>query len=573
MNDPNAPSTVSCCECTSGNILEQDLSAPRHHISQPIPRTTFHPFGADRIFKAKTILTMNEQMPETTAIAVRDGKIVALGQEALEKWIGPQTEIVDYGDQVIIPGFIETHSHPLFYGLCLRMVNVGYTEAKTRAEVLALIAAAAKKSDRPWLFAWNFDPSLLDDGTPLSRQELDAICPDKNLAVIHNSLHLGYVNSKTLATVGISRDMPDPVGGKLVRDAAGELTGELRELAAIHLVQSKVPKLKYEETLESGWLAARAYQKQGITSITDAGLGLATGVDDFHFYGTLLNDPKFPVRLVGFPVHTLFGKWCLPSNFGDERFKVGATKFIVDGSVHGHTASFSIGYYDRPQSKGICTVEPEKFKKDILDLHHAGQQVAIHANGDAAIQLAIDAIEEALIAYPRPDHRHRIEHCQAPTEAQIEQMARLGILPNFFVNHVYYWGEVHRKYSLGPERAAKISPTQWAKKYDLPFTFHSDAPVTMPTPLLTLWIAVNRLTSEGHVLGPDQRISAYDALRALTLHAAYFNFEENIKGSIEVGKLADLAVLSENPLTVDAMKIKDIQVHGTVLNGVPMVVE
>lgn len=569
MANKNLP-PFKCCECAnSTQILQHDVSTPWEHGKPFHPKQNFYPRGADKIFKAKTILTMDPRQPITQAIAVRDGHIVALGEEALKEWQAPQTEIIDYGDHVMIPGFIESHSHPLMYGNCLRFVDVGYTKAKTKKEILQLIEKAAKKSTRQWLFAWNYDFSLLEDKTPITRHDLDLISKDKNIAVIHNSLHLAYVNSKALETVGITKETPDPVGGHLIRDAQGELTGEVQELPAIRLLQAKIPKLNHEESLEAAWLGARAYQKEGITSITDAGVGLRAGWDDISLYEALIESPHFPLRIMGFPTHSVLGYLPLPRNFGDYRFRLGATKFVADGSVQGGTAWFSVDYYDKPGYRGVCTVDEEAFKKDILELHRGGQQVAVHANGDAAIDLVLDALEEALTAYPREDHRHRIEHCQVPREEQIERMARLNILPNFFVNHVYYWGEIHRKQSLGPARSENISPTGWAKKYGLPFTFHSDAPVTEPKPLHTLWIAVNRLTSEGRLLGAEHRITPEEALKALTLDAAYFNFEEHIKGSIEVGKLADFTILSANPLTVPPMEIKEIQILGTVLGGNP----
>ena len=205
--------------------------------------------------------------------------------------------------------------------------------------------------------------------------------------------------------------------------------------------------------------------------------------------------------------------------------------------------------------------------KMVEKAHHAGYQIAIHGNGDAAIDDIIYAFEQAQEEYPRVDARHRIEHCQMVREDQLDKMKMLGITPSFFAGHVYYWGDRHREIFMGPERAARISPLKSSVVRRIRFTVHDDTPVTPVDPLQLVWVAVNRLTKSKKVLGPQQRIDIKEALRAITIDAAWQNFEEELKGSIEVGKLADFVILAENPLAVKAANIKDIAVLETIVGG------
>merc|ERR1712129_484813 len=217
--------------------------------------------------------------------------------------------------------------------------------------------------------------------------------------------------------------------------------------------------------------------------------------------------------------------------------------------------------------RGLLLQSAETLKAQILDLHLSGMQIAVHANGDAAIEHVLDAFEEALQRCPREDHRHRIEHCQTASKDQLERMAKLGVAASFFLNHVYIYGDAHRDRFLGPDRAHHISPARWAKECGVRFGFHSDDPVTRTRPLRSIWTAVSRKTATGKVLGPDQRIEVLDALRAYTIDNAWLGREEHIKGSIAVGKLADMALLSANPLEVDCEEIRRLWVKAVVVGG------
>jgi predicted amidohydrolase YtcJ len=253
--------------------------------------------------------------------------------------------------------------------------------------------------------------------------------------------------------------------------------------------------------------------------------------------------------------------------FASDRLQLGSVKLFQDGSIQALTAALAQPYWSEPESRGSLLLAQEVLDELVEHYHSRGIQVAVHANGDRAIDSTLQALARAQRLHPRQDSRHFIIHVQLATRDQIRRMRELGVLPSYFVNHVYYWGDRHISLFLGPERAARIDPLGTSVEEGLIFTLHSDLPVTPVDPLFSMDCAVNRRTREGRVLGPEERISARAALEAYTVHGAYSTFEEHRKGSIQVGKLADFAVLSENPLEVPPERIKEIKVLRTVLGG------
>jgi hypothetical protein len=259
------------------------------------------------------------------------------------------------------------------------------------------------------------------------------------------------------------------------------------------------------------------------------------------------------------------------TGFGNDRLKIGPAKIIVDGSIQGYTGWLSKPYYvpfkQDSSYRGYPVTAPETLNHLVLEAHKAGCQIAAHGNGDAAIDSILNAYQLAQGKYPRSDTRHRIEHCQMAREDQLDRMAELGVSPSFFVSHTFYWGDRHKNIFLGPDRAKRISPLKSALKRGLKFSLHSDCPVTPVSPLFCVFAAVNRLTRSGEVLGPEFRLTAEEALCAATIDAAWQTFDEKVKGSIEVGKLADFTILAENPLAVSPERIKDIKVAEVIIGG------
>lgn len=259
------------------------------------------------------------------------------------------------------------------------------------------------------------------------------------------------------------------------------------------------------------------------------------------------------------------------TGFGNDMLKVGPIKLFQDGSIQGYTGYLTKPYHVSPGEDSSYRGNPiqsrETLTEQVIELHKAGYQIAIHANGDAAIDDVLYAYRKAQEAFPRKDTRHRIEHAQMAREDQLDEMKELGITPSFYVSHTYFWGDQHWETFMGPERAARMSPLKSAEKRGIKFSIHLDTPVTPMNPLQAVWSAVNRTARSGEVIGAGQRVTPMEALRAVTIDAAWQNFEEDIKGSIEEGKYADFVILEENPLSIDPAKIKDIKILETIING------
>ena len=339
------------------------------------------------------------------------------------------------------------------------------------------------------------------------------------------------------------------------------------------MVRRLIPPISDEDKWEAFAWAVRDYVEDGVTTNVITGGGRQSVAD----LQTALAKGILKQRVItmvsranpGEPSSAELGGFI--SGFGNERLKLGGIKIVQDGSNQGFTGYFTQPYHTPfkgdPTYRGYPRRSRAALTAMVKELHAAGYQIAIHGNGDAAIDDILHAFREAQEEFPRPDARHRIEHCQMVRMDQLDTINELGITPSFFVGHVYYWGDRHRDIFMGPERAARISPLKSARDRGIRFTVHDDTPVTPVNPLQLVWVSVNRLTTSGKPLGPEERITPEQALRAITIDAAWQNFEENIKGSIEPGKLADLVRLSESPLSVDPARIRDIQVLETIVGG------
>jgi predicted amidohydrolase YtcJ len=425
------------------------------------------------------------------------------------------------------------------------------------------------KDEQAPLLAWGFDPIFF--GTKrLSVKELDTVCTGRPIVVLHASVHLMNVNSSMLALAGIDSETDiDGIG----KDADGEPTGELQEFAAMFPVYRLIGgglSIAASEKKEAIWNFGRVAQLAGVTTATDL-------VNDFSERGNqnlrdITNDPAYPLRIVpafapqrcpeGGPQRVL-------SAIGDntDKLRFGPVKFIVDGSIQGFTARLKWPGYLNGKPNGLWLIPPSQFVDVFSPFHEAGLQLHIHTNGDEATELVLDALEKILDRHPRHDHRHTLQHCQMADASQLARAAKLGLCINFFSNHLYYWGDAHYEQTMGADRANRMDAAESARRLGIAFAFHSDAPITPLNPLFTAWCASQRETSSGRVLGASERVPVADALRAITLGAAYTLKMDHLVGSIEVGKFADFAVLEDDPGEVAPERLKDLQVWGTVLGG------
>lgn len=544
--------------------------------------------NAVTVYRARHIVTLDPSYPTADAVAVRDQRVLHVGsfaevQEALAGRGYDVTIDERYAGDVIVPGFIEAHGHMMSDGAIGSLLWVGYDDRNradgsvargcTSVEMVVdrLREAAAVAAPGETLMAVGFDPVFLD-GRSLTRHDLDQASTTVPIRVMNASLHLAYANSVLMAAKGVTAATTD---AGVIKDIDGEPLGEFHETAmALILDGANLLGGNAERSVRDGASLAR---RAGCTTVSDIALFAAGG--DFDTYRATANADGFPVRVVYSPVinhmQHVFGAEGLLAHVqqlrsqNTARFAAGPLKWIADGSIQGYTGKLQWPGYCSGHDHGFLILDEDQVVEQLLPFHKAGFQAAVHTNGDEATNVVINAIERVIELAPRPDHRHRLEHCQVASSAMFRRMAKLGMGVNLFVNHVYYWGDIHRTRTVGADKARRMDATATALREGVPMSIHSDHPVTPVNPLFTMWVAVNRRTRSGHVLGEHERITPLQALTAMTLGGAYLMKRDHDLGSIEVGKWADFTVLAENPLDVDPMHIKDIRVVDTVLAGVP----
>ena len=547
--------------------------------------------AADAIFVSRRFLTLEDDIATCTAVAVTAGRIVALGEKdelLASSWKGASTVVTDLGDACVVPGFIESHAHPVMYGANFEQVDVTSDVTDTMVAVLAAIKAAVDSlPEGSWITANGYDQGNMAtpaDQRPLLAADLDTVAPNHYVTVVSNSGHITYVNTLVLKKAEISAEGDPARGGSggngvVVCDADGNPTGELQGSASTP-VNRLIPKPTADDTARHMRLAAVRFQSKGLTTVYD----MATNPQSLTCYQDVVAGPMqdFPLRIRMYPIAAVFapGKSMAAASpspgFGDDRLTMGGMKSWSDGSLQGYTGFLSEPYFQGapcPCHVGFAYIGQPDLEQLCEDVVGGGYQMSIHANGDKAIDNTIDAYAHALKANDKigSDHRLVIQHCQTPREEQLVRMGKLGITASFFANHVWYYGDAHRDIFLGEERANRISPLQSANAAGVKWGLHSDAPITECDPLKTMWTVVTRQTRTGKTLGADQCVTPEQALRAYTIDNAYLGFEENEKGSLAVGKLADFAVLSADPLEAcaeDPELLLGIDIIGTVLGGV-----
>jgi predicted amidohydrolase YtcJ len=520
-----------------------------------------------------TIYTIEDSRPRVEGVAIRDGKIVYAGEarEARRRG-GPRAAVIDLEDRIALPGFVESHSHPILYGRYLEEVDCRYCSSLEEI-VEALRDRANSTSPGQWVVGNGYDHTLLRESRHPTRRELDRASGEHPILLRNITLHNVVANTEALRRAGVTVKTPDPEGGRIGRDEKGEPDGVLWEWAQT-LVEYCLPEASVEDVRRQLENAAKVYLSAGVTSVVDAALGLANGMRDAEAYARVAVDGGLPLRLGAAIVYPLWKELQEDAGPGlewsgdPEKVRPVAVKFFQDGSIQIHTAALRQPYLGESEPADRHLIWPqEKLDRMVADVHSSGWQIWTHGNGDAAIGSILDAYGKALAGDPRADHRHRIEHCQTAGEDQLDRIKGLGITVSFFAPHVWYWGDRHREIFLGPERAARIDPLASALQRGIRFGLHNDSPVTPVSPLLSVGTAVSRLTSGGQALGAEQAITVDQALRSMTLDSAYLAFEEDLKGTLAEGKLGDVVILEADPHKVAPREVKDIPVAMTIVGG------
>ena len=520
----------------------------------------------ETLFENGTVLTLEDRGMTAGALLVREGRIAAVGDRAsVAAQAGPGAERVDLAGRTVLPAFIDAHSH--FSAVANGSLQVSLEGCRSAAEVGERIRSHISQERVPagaWVTAQGYDHNALAEGRHPPLSVLDAAAPENPVLVQHQSGHMGVCNTRALERLGITPDTPAPAGGAIGRDG-GRLTGYLEENAFLHY-QKQVPLPSMEALLGAYRRAQALYASYGIATVQEGLLA----PELVPLYRALLQSGLLELDLVGYADGSGAALAAFPDHVGRtyrDHFRIGGYKIFLDGSPQGRTAWMRTPYAGTVDDRGYGTMADEAVGEMVRRAAREGLQLLAHCNGDAACAqylraAAAAAGEGADIAALRPV----VIHAQLLGLDQLPEVKRLGLLPSFFVAHVYHWGDVHIR-NFGPGRAAEISPARAARDLGIPFTFHQDAPVIRPDMLETVWCAVERRTKDGVLLGPDQRVDVLTALRAVTVNAAYQYFEEGEKGTLAPGKRADLAVLDRNPLETPGPELRDIRVLETWKDG------
>jgi len=530
---------------------------------------------ADTLYVGGDIVTVNDAQPTAEAVAVKDGRILAVGTRTeLEKaHKGKSTNVVDLGGRTLAPGFVDGHAHLGGFGAQAVGANLLAPPDGTVNTIDDLVARLQEFAKGPdvgrtgWIFGIGYDDALL--GRHPTRDDLDQVSTDVPVVAVHISGHFSAMNSAGLAKVGYTAATKDPEGG-IIRRRPGtrEPNGVLEELASIPVMIPAINATKPEDKdyfLKKGLELAKSF---GYTTAIEGRLMAFQQADLVSAAERGLLD----IDLMSYADYTAKDVLPLISRTYQDRYRVAGVKITLDGSPQGRTAWRTIPYLippdgQKPGYKGYPAIPDTKVVAAVVEeSYEKGWPVHVHANGDAAIDQMIEAIRPAHQKHGPGDRRFSLIHGQFLRKDQIPVLKELQIFPSLFPMHTFYWGDWYDQI-IGPELAQQISPMRSVLDAGMIATSHTDAPVALPNLMQVMWATVNRTSRSGKVMGPDERLTPEEALKTITLWGAYQHFEEKTKGSIEPGKLADLVILSANPLTIDPTKINTIQVVETIKEG------
>ena len=535
-------------------------------------------FAVDLIFFDGHIVTMDEKNPSIEAVAIHNGIISSIGKKddimKLRSW---NTKVVNLRGKTLMPGFIEAHCHPIATAVLNQVIDISGFHFNSRSEILKTVKSAVKEaSPGEWVLAFGWDPVLVSDLHKPTLAELDSISKDTPIFILTQMMHHAYVNTAVYESAGITIDTPNPIGGgEFQKDSQGNLNGVIYEFSALQYVLDKMPKTPQGTAELLLNLQYTKYAKAGYTSIAALGPVNIAGhplqfMEDLSINGSA-------VRSYVYPIKSQLDNSNYSINYGNDFFKIKGVKLYMDGSPYTGGAAFSEPYLNtdltlnriglKKNHQGSTNFTNDSLLTTLTNYHRNNYQIAIHAQGEVAIQGILDAFAKILYKYPRNNHRHRIEHNALITKEQIAQAKELGITLSFFIDHIYYYGD-KLEYIVGPNRAERFMPIQSAFSAGHNATIHTDNPATPIDPFRAISTAIMRKTkNEKVILGENERISVYDALKSITINAAWQLFEDQNRGSISIGKTADLVILSHNPLKIKHEEIKNINIISTWIDG------
>jgi len=518
------------------------------------------------------VVTLDNSETIAEAVAAKFGRILAVGPtRKIESLVGPDTGIVDLGGRTVIPGLIDSHCHPTGAALHRALaVDVSYESGvESLADVLTRISEQAKRRPKgEWINAVNEDESKLVEKRHPSKWDLDKVAPDHPVMVTTVGGHFSIVNSKAFKMAGVTKDSPDPMGGRFEKDPkTGELTGWIHEAAAQVLQPTRYgrdPTL--EEAMEAIRWVTTQYAASGLTCVNDGGIARPILLRALQ---ELVRKGELPIRMrmdLSCELMPQLAGLGIGEGFGNDVLKICAVKVVADGAISARTAAVKEPYLHRPNYYGELAITREALRDIVMRGYPKGYRFAVHANGERAIEMFLDVIEEAQEKHPRSDPRNRAIHCTVVTPEIIERIRMLGVLPTIFGPYPYYHGDKILP-AFGAERLERMFAARNFLDAGIKVSAHSDHHASPYPPLMGIHALVNRRSVNGQPIGQSQKISVMDALRLYTINAAYHSFEEDIMGSIEPTKYADMVVLGRDILTVPAETIIDMPIDMTIVGG------
>ena len=531
----------------------------------PFAMAPFWQTSADTIFYNGNIITVNSNQARAQALAIIGDKIIDVGSnEQIKKYANGLTKKIDLGGKTVVPGFIDAHSHPASSGRRhLRNVNCDLRSITAIQEAIKKRAAITPKGE--WVSGFLYDDTKTKEGRFINRHDIDAVVPDHPVYIGHRGGHTAYVNSKALALVDYKKDTPDPAGGQIDRDpATGEPTGLLKETAT-DKISRLIPSSFDADDFQAGVkLISEMMSSTGVTSVTDA----YGSPKDLRAYQDAYQADELSIR-----VYSMIGYYHIEemldagirTGFGDEWVRVGGMKLTCDGSISERTARLSKPYIGSEDDYGIIVMDEDALYEYAIKAHQADWQIGIHANGDVGIDIALTVFERLQKAHYRKDPRFRLEHCTVINDALVRRIKSVGAIPNPFSTYVYFHGEKMKHY--GQERLKNMFALRSFLDAGIKVTQTSDYPPGPFEPMMAIQSSVTRTDMRGDTWGLNQKITVEEALKIGTIHGAHASYEENIKGSLEKGKLADLVVLGSDITKIDPMSIIETKIERTMIGG------
>jgi hypothetical protein len=531
---------------------------------------------ADLLLINGRIVTVDKDFTVAESVAVKDGKILAVGpSRKIMKWRGERTEVIDLGSNMVLPGLIDSHLHMVGTGLTMAQINCRTPPVKSIADIVEAVKQRVSRA-RPgeWIQGRGWDQAKLSDHRNPTRWDIDEVSPDNPVWLTRTCGHVAVANSKALEIAGVRKDTPQPFGGNIVRDERGEPTGILQEAPAMNIVRNHIPPVGFEETCGAIRFASRAFSEAGLTGVIEAGIEPMA----MRTYQKVADEGELKVRVnmmlagriageaMGESLRRI-GEFPLATGYGNSLLRFLGLKLLIDGGIGGRTALMREPYEGEPENRGILTMSEDELQRLLDAGNQAGMTVGVHCAGGKAMDIVLRAFERTDRRRPIKGRRFALIHAYQPSEENFEQCRRLGVVVASQPSFLYYLGDSYHE-NVGDERSKWLKPHRAWIDNGIVVASGTDSPVTPYLPFPSLWASIARRTEvRGTRMGTEQRINREEAIRLYTINGAYHTFEEDVKGSIEPGKIADMVVIDRNILTCPEDDIKDTKVLRTILGG------